>query len=176
MKKVLALLLAVMMLLVSVSALAEGSKRWEDIPHGDTDDDNVGLKKADDNDKTKKIKDDIIDHGKDGDPIDGLPDWIKDKLPDGFTIINDFDTYLLDGMPDDDDDEVEMIFKFATPYKEGEQVMLAVAIVPPEDEVEWLLWEGTGTEDGGVKVKVSREDLEKISENPFVVIPVSSGE
>ena len=41
MKKVLALLLAVMMLLVSVSALAEGSKRWEDIPHGETDDDRI---------------------------------------------------------------------------------------------------------------------------------------
>ena len=176
MKKVLALLLAVMMLLVSVSALAEGSKRWEDIPHGETDDDNVGLKKADDNDRTSEIKKKILDHGKDGNPVDGLPDEIRDKLPEGFTVINDFDTYLLDGNPDESDDEVEMIFKFATPYKEGEQVMLAVCIVPPEDEVEWLLWEGTGMADGAVRVMVAREDLQKISDNPFVVIPVSSGE
>ena len=56
MKKLVALLLCLVLALTCVSALAEGSKRWEDIPHGETDDDNVGLKKADDNDRTSEIK------------------------------------------------------------------------------------------------------------------------
>ena len=176
MKKVLALLLAVMMLLVSVSALAQGSKGNNDIGHGETDDENVELEKAEDNEKTSKIKQDILDCGENGNPIDALPDDLKDKLPDGFTVVNDFDTYRLSGLPNEEDEEVEMIFKFATPYKEGEQVMLAVCIAPPEGEVAWLMWEGTGTADGAVSVMVPREDLEQIGENPFVVIPVSQGE
>lgn len=176
MKKVLALLLAVMMVLVSVSALAQGSKGNKDIGHGDTDNENVELNKADDNEQTSRIKQEIMDRGADGNPVDALPDDIKDKLPEGFTVINDFDTYRLSGLPDEEDEEVEMVFKFETPYKEGEQVMLAVCIAPPEGEVAWLMWEGTGRADGAVSVMVPREDLEQIGENPFVVIPVSQGE
>ena len=39
---------------------------------------------------------------------------------------------------------------------------------------EWLVKEGKGNADGDVEVEVTKAELAKISDNPFVVIPVSS--
>ena len=75
----------------------------------------------------------------------------------------------IDGVTED----VKLVFKFATPYPEGETVILAIGIVPPEGEAEWLVKEGIANADGDVEVTVTKEELQKISDNPFVVIPVS---
>jgi len=44
---------------------------------------------------------------------------------------------------------------------------------PDAEEVEWLVLEGKANDQNEVVVPVTREQLNKISNNPFVVIPVS---
>lgn len=173
MKKILALVLAMMMILCAVSALAAGSKTNPDINQADTDDEEIGITKAEDNEGTQAIKDAIKEAADNGNAIDGLPDEVKDQLPEGYDTINEMDTYQLDGDYENADGPIILTFKFETPYKEGEKVIVAIGIVPPEDEVEWLVKTGKGNADGDVEVEVTVEELNKISDNPFVVIPVS---
>ena len=81
MKKILALVLAMMMVLCAVSALAAGSKTNPDINQADTDDEEIGITKAEDNEGTQAIKDAIKEAAENGSAIDGLPDEVKDQLP-----------------------------------------------------------------------------------------------
>lgn len=173
MKKILALVIAAIMILTAVSALATESKENEDIAQGSTNVDGLDMDTAEDNEGTSAIKDAIKEAAENGDAIDGLPDEVKDQLPDGFATINDMETFQLDGDFDAAEEPIILTFKFETPYEEGEKVVVAIGIVPPEGEAEWLVKEGEGNADGAVEVEVTIEELNKISDNPFVVIPVS---
>ncbi len=173
MKKILALVLAAIMILGTVSALATESKKNNDISQVETEDEAVEITKAEDNEGTTAIKDAIKEAEENGNAIDGLPDEVKDQLPDGYTTINEMETYQLDGDFENAKEPIILVLKFETPYEEGEKVVVAIGIVPPEGEVEWLVKTGKGNADGAVEVEVTIEELNKISDNPFVVIPVS---
>ncbi len=173
MKKVLALVLALMLVLTAVSALANGSKGNGDIGQADTDAAELDLAKAEDNEGTSAIKQAIIDAQEAGNAIDGLPADVQSQLPEGFATINEMDTYKLGGGCENAEEPIILTFKFETPYTEGEEVVLAIGIVPPEAEAEWLVKTGKANADGDVEVAVTKAELNKISDNPFVVIPVS---
>ena len=103
----------------------------------------------------------------------GLPEDVAAGIPEDRETINEMDCYQLSGDFTKTKD-IELVFKFETPYEHGEKVMLVVAILRPEpEEIEWLVWEGTGNADGDVEALVARADLIKIGEDPFIVIPVS---
>ena len=153
MKKALALILAAVLALVCVSALAENSKENEDISQVTTDTDKVSVENGEDTPAGTDLKNKITEAQAGGNAVDALPDEIKAKLPEGFTVINEMNTYKLSGNPEEAPDPVKMTFKFETPYENGEKVMLVVAILRPEpEEIEWLVWEGTGNADGDVEV------------------------
>lgn len=172
MKKILALVLALMMVLFAVSAVAANSKQNNNISNAEVEDSPVDLEKAEDTEETKAVKDAITEANEAGDPTTGLPEDIQGQLPEGFKAINEMDTYKLAGELGDDD-PVRLVFTFQTPYEKGQKVPLAVAVCPPEKETFWLFWNGTGIEGGDVETWVAKADLEKIGESPFVVIPVS---
>ena len=173
MKKILALVLALMLVLTAVSALAAGSKGNGDIGQADTDAADLDLTKAEDTEGTAAIKQAIKDAQEAGNAIDGLPEDVRAQLPEGYATINEMDTYKLAGDYENAEEPIILTFKFETPYAEGEEVVLAIGIVPPEAEAEWLVKTGKGNADGDVEVAVTKAELNKISDNPFVVIPVS---
>ncbi len=174
MKKLLALVIAAMMIFGVVGAMAAGSKTNNNIAQATTEAEEVTLEKAEDTEGTTAIKQAVTDAQEAGNAVDGLPDAVKDQLPEGFTVINEMDTYKLQGEYTGDEDPIILTFKFETPYENGEKVIIAIGIVPPEAEAEWLVKEGKGNADGDVEVEVTKAELAKISDNPFVVIPVSS--
>ena len=173
MKKILALVLVAVMALCAVSALAAGSKDNTNIAQATTDSSVVDLEKAEDTEATSAIKQAVTDAQEAGNAVDGLPDAVKEQLGEGFTVINEMDTYKLSGDYENAEDPIILTFKFETPYEEGEKVILAIGICPPDaEEAEWLVKEGAGNADGDVEVTVTKAELQKISDNPFVVIPV----
>jgi hypothetical protein len=173
MKKIFALVLAAIMILSAVGAMAAGSKSSSTISYVVPPEEPIKVVKTEDNDGTSAIKQAIIDAQANGSAIDGLPAPVKEKLGEGYVNINEMETYKIEGDIDGVSDDVKLVFKFATPYPEGETVILAIGIVPPEGEAEWLVKEGVANADGDVEVTVTKEELQKISDNPFVVIPVS---
>ena len=172
MKKILALVLAMLMVMTAVSALADGSKGGGDISYGDTTDTELSLIKVSPTDKLQAIIDAIKEAGLDG-ASDALATLVGSELPEGFTKISEAqDCYQIVG-DTTSAKEQEFIFKFATPFKEGEEVVLLVGISPAEGDVEWLKLNGKANADGDVVVKVTAEQIKKISNNPFIVIPVT---
>lgn len=176
MKKILALVLAMLMVMTAVSALADGSKGGGDIAGGTVGggdgETTLSLIKVSPTDKLQAIIDAIKEAGLEG-ASDALATLVGSELPEGFTKISEAqDCYQIVG-DTTSAKEQEFIFKFATPFKEGEEVVLLVGISPAEGDVEWLKLNGKANADGDVVVKVTAEQIKKISNNPFIVIPVT---
>ena len=171
MKKVLALVLAVMMILGCTYALAENSKGNQDINQGKTNKENLNLEEITADGKLAEIIEKITEAQKAGNALDGLPDDVKGQIPEENKTINEMDCYRLVG-DTAGVKEFIMIFKFETPYEKGEKVTLLIGIAPADADVEWLVLDGVGNAEGEVEVKVTETELAKISNNPFVVIPV----
>lgn len=177
MKKTLALVLALVMVLFAVSAMAGNSKNNNNMNYGSTSeeegDNAVGLEKTTPTEDLQKIIDDVTEAGKDGgDATTGLPEEGVKLVPEDKKTINEMDCYHLTGDPSGLD-ELELIFTFATPFAEGEEVPVLFVISPAEGPVEWLRLTGVGNADGAVVVKVTKAELAKISNNPFLVMPLS---
>ena len=173
MKKIIALVLVALMALSAVSALADGmpgpSKTAPFINRGEAEE--LGLIKVDPTEKLAAIIDAVTAAGADG-AVAALPADVSGLIPEGYATINEMDCYQLVGDTENAKDQ-ELIFKFATPYEEGEEVTLLIGISPAEGDVEWLVLAGKANADGDVVVTVTSEQFKKISNNPFVVIPVS---
>ena len=172
MKKIFALVLALVMVLCAVSALAGPSKQNENIGGATTNEPEVTMTKVDDTEETTAIKEKIQEANENGNPLDGIPEDVRSQIPEGRTKINEMDTYILEG-DDGTSDQILLIFKFETPYEDGQAVTVLFGIAPAGAETIWLVKEGKGNADGDVEVLVTRDELNKISNNPFVVIPVS---
>lgn len=173
MKKILALVLALVMVLAACTALADGSKRNNDIAAGDTDEETVSMTAIAPTEKLQEIMDGIkAANDEQGDPIKGLPEDAAAQIPEGFTAINDMGCWQLEGDVTGLS-ELELIFKFETPYPEGDEVALLIGIAPADGDVEWIEKTGVANADGAVVVKVTAAELAKISNNPFLAIPLS---
>ena len=176
MKKILALILAVMMILTAASALAENSKGNKDITGGDTGDEEIKLVKIDPTDKLAKLIEKIKGAYKDeGDALKGLPAELLALIPAEHKTINELTCWKLEGDVSAVKGELELIFKFESPYEEGEEVTILIGIdyADADAEVEWIVKTGVANKDGDVVVKVTAAELAKISNNPFIAIPVS---
>ena len=171
MKKILALVLALVMVLSVASAMAAGSKGGRDISNVTTDSEEVTVSKTADNDATSAIKKLISDAQTSGDALAALPDDVKAQIPEGFKTVNEMETFKTVGVLTEGD-SIQLIFKFATPYKEGEDVTVLLGI-PNDKETEWIVLKGKGNKDGDVVVTVTKAMLDKIGDKAFVVIPVS---
>ena len=176
MKKILALVLALALILTACTALAatKNSKRNNDIAAGDTDEETVSMTGIAPTEKLQEIMDAIkAANDEQGDPMKCLPEAAAALVPEGFKTINDMACWKLDGDVTGLD-ELELTFKFETPYTEGEEVTVLIGIAPADaEEVEWIVKDCVANADGDVVVKVTREELNKISNNPFIAIPVS---
>ena len=204
MKKIFALVLALVMVLTAVSALAAGSKTQSDVSNAtvtpvtetkttettttteatktNTNTGSVETAKTEaeirieevtPDEKLQAVIDAVTAAQKDGDALKGLPEAVVATIPAERNTINEMKCYKLvgdvSGLAG-----LEMKFKFDTPYDEGEEVTLLIGISAPDaEEVEWLTLEGKANANKEVVVTVTKEQLAKISNNPFIVIPVS---
>ena len=180
MKKILALVLALMMVLTAVSAMAAGSPETPGGKTGggsgagyyaDTTTEDAQLSKAGDTDGTKAIKQLLIDGNAAGDPLSLLPDDVKAKIPADQKKVNEMVTYQLTGDVSKSN-PLTLVLVFETKYAEGEEVTILLGI-PAGSKTEWIVLKGKGNKDGAVVVTLDKATMNKLGNNPFVVIPVS---
>lgn len=172
MKKILALVLTLVMILTAVSAMAGDSKKTQDMTYGTINTGNaavpVGVAKVT---PTKALQE-IMDQVKAAGGRKGLPADVDAKIPAERTNINEMGTFALTGDVDKVS-EAELIFTFATKYPEGEEVTVLIIVDMGDKGVEWLELTGKANSNGDVVVKLTSDQLAKISNNPFLVLPVS---
>lgn len=178
MKKILALVLATLMVLTAVSALAEKdttmpgkSKTAPFISNVESELEMTKVVPAPA--ALQAIIDAIVAAGP-----DGAAAYLATlaEIPEGFTKLTEAqDCYQITGDTTDAGDQ-EFIFHFGTPFGEGQEVLLLIGIAPAEGDVEWLMLNGKGNADGDVVVTITGEQIQKIANNPFLVIPVTAEE
>lgn len=177
MKKILALVLATLMVLTAVSALAEKdttmpgkSKTAPFIRRAEAEELGLGTLEP-----APAALQAIIDAITAAGP-DGAAAYLATlaEIPEGFTKITEAgDCYQITGDTTNAGDQ-EFIFHFATPFGVDEEVLLLIGIAPAEGDVEWLMLNGKGNADGDVVVTITGEQIQKIANNPFIVIPVTA--
>lgn len=172
MKKILALVLAALMVFAAVSALADNSKGNPNIPSATVEaDEDIILERTSDTTETQKIKDGIKAGHDAGDDLGGFPDDVRAKIPAERKTVYEMDTYTMKGYEGKSEKAI-LIFKFETPFEKGTKVSVLLGICPADADVIWLVLEGTANDEGNVEVEVTKAELDKISSNPFVAIAV----
>ena len=179
MKKILALVLALVMVLTAVSALAAGSP---ENPGGKTGGGTTGYSvdtteetketELADTDATKAIKEELKKAAESGDVLSALPADVKAKIGEEFTKVSEMVTIkLAQGL----DAKKGLIIKkaFQTPYKSGEKVTVLLAVPGADGKVEWIVLEGTANADGEVVFVVDEATYNKIAGTEIVMVPVS---
>ena len=187
MKKIFALMLALALLLCSVSALADGTPS-KGTPQAATwlpeeDDTFPPPVKSSEAEITSKFLEpnaatqEII-KGIEEKCVDFFPDEIKAQIPEGYTEFNEIVTYLLNGVPAGTN-SLTLNYVFDTPYKAGEIVLLAIGIPQADGTTEWILSEGvvqdnvSAQQEGSVNVTLSKDIIEKIVGKEVTIIVLS---
>ncbi len=187
MKKIFALMLALALLLCSVSALAATESKqtptstWIEYPPKDdtfpppkkTSESEITSKFLEPNAATQEAIKGIEEKG-----VDFFPDEIKAQIPEGYTEFNEIVTYLLDGVPAGTN-SLTLNYVFDTPYKAGEIVLLAIGIPQADGTTEWILTEGVVQDDvsaqqeGSVNVTLTQDIIEKIIGKEVIIVVIS---
>lgn len=182
MKKILALVLALVMVLTAVSALAAGSP---ENPGGKTgggatgysDDTTEETKEIElatvaDTDATKAIKEELKKAAESGDVLSALPADVKAKIGEEFTKVSEMVTIkLAKGL--DAKNGVTVKKAVQTPYKSGDKVKVMLAVPGADGKVEWIVLEGTANANGEVVFVVDEATYNKIAGTEIVMVPVS---
>jgi len=186
MKKILALVLALMMVLTAVSALAAGSP---ENPGGkttgggttgytttaddteETKEDEVEAATVADTDATKAIKEELQKAAESGDVLSALPDDVKAEIGEEFTKVSEMVTIkIAAGL--DAKKGLTIKKKFQTPYAKG-AIKVLLAVPGADGKVEWIAVNGNVNEDGEVVAVVDEAIYNKIAGKEIVMVPVS---
>ena len=188
MKKILALVLALVMVLTAVSALAAGSPVKPDDPvpppqpapvnpqqdEEETEEPVIIEKVTELDEDTEALVTELVAAGEDK-ILEEIPAEVLKDLPADFNKVSEI---LVCEIEKNEVEEgvkaVDMSFSFVSTFGENDVVYLLLGIVIDKDNVDWTLLEGKGNKDGGVTVSLETELLDKIADNQFVLIPVSN--
>ena len=163
MKKVLALVLALVMTLTVVSAMAGESPTPKKKTTGGDTVTEINLPDAADTDGTKAIKEQIE---KDKDAGDALAS-VTVELSSGFDKVSEMITVKFPT------GQKTRTFKrmFQTPFAKDTIVEVLIGI--PGDPVEWIKVVGKANANGEVVFTLSESDYQKIAGKEVVIIPVT---
>lgn len=185
MKKTLALVLALVMVLCAVSAMAEGSKTVEDT-QSTTVTSGGGYyapapAPAEAEVPTMEIvtpsaaAQAIIDQFKAahdaGDILSALPDDVKAQVGEGLVNVNEMIAVKFNG-DTNVTDAVEVTLSFMTKYNAGDEVAVLVGKLDGEN-VKWTVMKGKINEDGDVVLIVPAEMVKDFENDEFLIAVVS---
>lgn len=176
MKKILALVMALVMVLGAASAMAAGSKQT---PGGggttvETPAE-VNVVYAKDTEETAAIIEKFAEAAAAGDVLAALPDAVKANIPEGYNKINEMITAQVSGDINDVASYTVMNFAFESTYEAGKTVYVLAGILPATagGEVEWEVFTGSVKDNGSVDVTLPKAFFEKVQNKPFVLAVVS---
>lgn len=115
-------------------------------------------------------------------PLSRFPKDVRSQVPEDYRNIYEFVAANVNRPEEPEDaeetaetetDAVEMVFRFQTPYEEGETVYVLFGIPSSGSDVDWFVREGAGLEDGSVGVILEQEQLEQLYGHTFALAVVS---
>ena len=184
MKKTLALVLALVMVLCAVSAMAEGSKTVDDTQKTTVTN---GYNNAPAEAELPTLEfvstpsaaiQAIIDQFKaahdTGDDLGALPEDVKTQVAqvgEGLTHINEMTGAKFTGNTNIKN-EVEVILSFMTKYTPGDDVAVLFGVIEGEN-VKWTVLKGKVNDDGDVVVMVPAAMVKGIENDEFIIAVVS---
>ncbi len=118
------------------------------------------------------LVEEILGPSKQANPLDTLPEEIRARLPEGFTVVNEILQLKLKGNVNNITADMKVAIKFDTPYTPDSTVYLAVAI-PGDEGREWVLLEGKVNAEKNVEVTFDMDTLQKIGEKTITVMAIS---
>ena len=186
MKKILALVLSLMMVLVAVSAMAADSPaaakkqnaavEVNKAADNAEDEETLTLKILETNsDAVQAIIDQFAEANNNGDVLSVLPEDVKAKIPEGLTNINEIVTAQFEGDTTKVSGTVILKISFLSEYEEGQDVAVLFGKLTATG-VEWTVAEGKTVKDGDVvKVQVSipAELVKSLGNEQFALAVVS---
>ncbi len=198
MKKIIALVLALVMVLCAVSALAESSKKSGDtdnkqqteVTPADTAD--SGTQKnaggnyypADDGlkleiltlnpENIQKILDKFKEAFEAGDVLAAFPEEVRALIPEDLKTINEMVGARFVGNTDKVTTDMRVNIKFLTLYDKEKDPEVAVFFGKLNGEdVVWTKYDGTVKDDGSVDVIVTKDMIQSLKNEAFVIVVVS---
>ena len=176
MKKILALVMALVMVLGVASAMAASSKQTPG--GGGTDVDNpetIDIVYTEDTEETAAIIEKFADAADAGDVLAALPDAVKANIPEGYNKINEMITAQVSGDINDVASYTVMNFGFESTYEAGKTVYVLAGILPAtaDGEVEWEVFTGSVKDNGSIDVTLPKAFFEKVQNKPYVLAVVS---
>ncbi len=180
MKKTLALVLALVMVLCAVSAMAEGSKTVDDtqkttVTNGYTNAPAEAELPTMEIVTPSAAAQAVIDQFKTahdaGDILSALPDDVKAQLGEEEVNINEMIAVKFSG-DTNVTDAVEVTLSFMTKYNAGDEVSVLVGKLDGEN-VKWTVMKGKINEDGEVVLIVPAEMVKDFENDEFLVAVVS---
>lgn len=182
MKKTLALVLALVMVLCAVSAMAEGSKTVEDTQKTTVNNGGYYAPAAPAELPSLEIVSTpsaaiqaIIDQFKAahdaGDDLGALPDDVKGQIGSELTKVNEMIAVKFSG-DTNVANAVEVILSFMTKYTPGDEVAVLIGEMDGEN-VKWTVLKGKVNDDGDVVVMVPAAMVKGLENNEFLIAVVS---
>lgn len=183
MKKILALVLALVLVACAATVLADTpSKQNENIAGGGVvvnpeapEKETVSLEIIPNTEATQKVIDTFKDAFDAGDVLAALPEDVRSALPEGLAKINEMLTAQFNGDAEGLDDSVLLNVVFETPYEPaGDPVAFLFGKLAGE-EVEWTVKDGgTIKDDGSVDITLTKDFIKEMMEaQPFLLAVVS---
>ena len=198
MKKIIALVLALVMILCAVSAMAESPKKSGDTDNKQTtevtpaDATDSGAQKnaggnyypADDGlkleilslnpENVQKILDKFKEAYEAGDVLAAFPEDVRALIPEDLKTVNEMVGARFVGNTDKVTTDMRVNIKFLTLFDKEKDSEVAVFFgkINGED-VAWTKYDGTVKEDGSVDVIVTKDMIQSLKNEPFVIVVVS---
>ena len=186
MKKTLALVLALVMVLCAVSAMAEGSKTVDDTQSTTVTDTTVTnrggyyapaapalptLGIVTPSAAAQAIIDQFKAAHDAGDDLGALPDDVKGQIGEGLVNVNEMIAVKFNG-DTNVANEVEITLSFMTKYNAGDDVAVLIGELDGEN-VKWTVLNGKVNDAGDVVVKVPVALVKGLENNEFLIAVVS---
>ena len=174
MKKILALVLALALVLTAVSAFAEASKTIIDIPQVEVDAAEVEvLLPEEEIPAVAALVESLKAAADGGDVLSALPEEIRAALPEDQKNINEIAPIQFIGKEEEVKNDLVITTKFTTLYTPGEKVTVLLARVNV-DPVEWFAFEGTVQDDGSVQFVIPADTVKTFLNEDMAIAVVSA--
>ena len=174
MKKILALVLALALVLTAVSAFAEvASKTNLDIAQVEDNSDAVEVKFAAESAEVAALVEAVKAAAQAGDVLSVLPEEIRAALPEDQKNVNEIAPIQFAGKAEEITEDLVIKTKFETPYTPGEKVTVLLARVTV-DPIQWFAFEGTVLEDGSVQFVIPADTVKTFLNEDMAIAVVSA--
>ena len=174
MKKILALVLALALVLTAVSAFAEASKTNLNIPVVEDNAPEVEvLLPEEEIPAVAAVVESLKAAADGGDVLSALPEEIRAALPEDQKNINEIAPIQFIGKEEEIKNDLVITTKFTTLYTPGEKVTVLLARVNV-DPVEWFAFEGTVQDDGSVQFVIPADTVKTFLNEDMAIAVVSA--